>query len=291
MFERKNKIYNEIIKTEYGSICIKNIIFDPSKIEAELPLLLFRDDNLKYMFAENKLNNFKKRNILKRFIPKERIKNALSDYINIQMSNVNFYSFLAEGILTLAFRDIYNYNLACGVIDVTDTLKDTHTGVDSCMYSVENQIIILGEAKFYSDVNKGINSIISDFKTKNIRNKLESLQAKAENNEESYNIIIKNLENNNYDGFSLAEFLKQKIIFAGFVLHSEKNSKPDYDTKFYDKFDISIENLAQNIEKCINCSVSKENYEIVLIHLPINDKKDLIEKVINKAKSELLEVK
>ena len=85
--------------------------------------------------------------------------------------------------------------------------------------------------------------------------------------------------------------MQQKIVFAGFVLHSEKNSKLNYDKQFYDKFNISVELLVKNINRSIGGNVSKENFEIVFIHLPVNDKKDLIEKVIVKAKLDFLEAK
>ena len=211
MFEHKNEIQYSEIKTKYGSIGIKNILFNPTEIEKQLPILLFEDDNLCHMFLEEKLTYSKRCNIYKRFIPREKPEKTLSDYIARCMAeNTNFYSFLAEGVLSLVFRDIYNYKLAKGVIDVTDTLTDTHTGVDSCMYSMKDSIIVLGEAKFYSDISNGINSIIADFKTKNIKNKLQSLQIAAENNDQSNAIIIKNLKDNNYDGLSLTEFCNKK---------------------------------------------------------------------------------
>ena len=32
------------------------------------------------------------------------------------------------------FRDINNYELATGFLDVTNTLNDTHSGVDACIF-------------------------------------------------------------------------------------------------------------------------------------------------------------
>ncbi len=33
MFEYKNRIYKSELKTQYGSVCIKNMVFNPKQIE------------------------------------------------------------------------------------------------------------------------------------------------------------------------------------------------------------------------------------------------------------------
>lgn len=130
MFKYNKKIEREVIQTTFGSICIDNIAFDPDEIERALPDIVLTDDNLKHMFAETDLNDFKKENIYRRFIPQGNTGTNLELYIDQSIKdNKNFYSFLAEGILGLVYRDVYGYNLAKGVIDVSDTLFDTHTGV------------------------------------------------------------------------------------------------------------------------------------------------------------------
>ena len=96
MFEYKYKIPKVELKTTFGSVCIRNIIFDPSEIEKALPDIVFSDDNLMHMFAEDDLNDVKRRSIYKRFAP--RMKNAaeLEQFIDDSLdSNKNFYSFLA----------------------------------------------------------------------------------------------------------------------------------------------------------------------------------------------------
>lgn len=289
MFKYNFKVPKTCLKTTYGSICIENIIFDPNEIEKMLPQIVLEEPNLKHMFAEDELNDFKKKNIYRRFIPKDNINLDINTYVQQAVaSNVNFYSFLAEGILGLVFRDLYGLKLARGIIDVTDTLTDTHTGVDSCMYNSEKNIIVLGEAKFYENLSGGINKIIEDFIKKNIKNKLESLKAKAENNEESYNIVIKNLSDGDYNEKTLEQFMNQKIIFAGFVLHSEKNSIKDYNKNdFYNKYQISSDELKANIGKCLCVNGLQGDFEIVLVHIPVCDKKSLIVKMIEQSKIKL----
>ncbi len=288
MFNYKYKVPKDEMQTTYGSICIENIVFEPNEIEKILPEVVLEDDNLKHMFAEDNLNKFRKNNIYKRFVPKERITTDLLSYVEASIkTNKSFYSFLAEGILGLIYRDIYGYDLAKGLIDIRDTLSDSHTGVDACMYNIEKNIIVLGEAKFYESLNEGIKAIINDFAVKSIKNKLESLQVAAENNNELYQVVIKNLSLEEYEEYTVEQFMGQKIIFAGFVLHSESDIK-DYGKKdFYDKYDISSEQLKNNICSSLKIGKLEGDYQIILVHLPIQDKKSLIVKMIEASKLKL----
>lgn len=288
MFEYQHKNPKNELKTTYGSIRIRNIIFEPEEIEKALPDIVFDDENLKHMFAEDYLDDFKKRKIYRRFVPKTKTQLELEDFIDKSISsNASFYSFLAEGILGLIFRDLYDYRLAKGIIDVNDTLNDSHTGVDACMYDLKNNIVILGEAKFYSSLYSGINKIIEDFTKKSIKNKLESLQTATENCFETSRIIIKNLGSDVYDELTVDQFMNQTIIFAGFVLHSETNVSEYGNSDFYDIYDLSVQALTANIKKSLNGGELRGKYEIIMVHLPVSNKKSLIAKIIEKSHSEL----
>lgn len=292
MFCEKYFVEKERINTKYGSISIEKIEFTPIELQKVLPKIVLSDENLKYIFAEQELNNFKKTNIYKRFIPKDVSKNVTNEYIiKCIKANKNFYSFLAEGILGLIYRDLYNYQLSKGLIDVLDTVNDTHTGVDACMYDIDNKIIILGEAKFYENLNLGINQIIKDFTKKNIKNKIESLLTAVENDASSNEIVIKNLEKQNYESYTIQEFLNQRIIFAGFVLHSEKNVDNYGDKTFYDDYYITSQMLKENIEKSLKIDEIKLEYNIIIVHLPIKNKKELIIKTIELANEKLNEMR
>jgi len=287
MFKYKYKVEKTKVNTRYGSICIENIVFSPREIEKVLPDIIFEDENLKHMFAEENLTPIKRKNIYKRFAPRIKVADMALFIEESMNTNKSFYSFLAEGILALVFRDIHQYNLAKGVIDVGETLTDSHTGVDACMYNREHNVIVLGEAKFYQSLNEGINKIIEDFVEKSIKNKLESLQARAENCEEAYRIVIKNLEIDKYDELTIEDFMSQKIIFAGFVLHSEKDVSKYGNDDFYDKYSISTQQLEKNICESLKCDKIDGDYEIILVHLPIEDKKKLILKMIEKSQVKL----
>lgn len=288
MFIEKYFVEKEIIRTKYGSVCIENVEFNPEDLQQKLPQIIFNEENLKYMFSDDMLDNFSKFNIFKRFIPKDVPNELTLEYVtNCIKNNKNFYSFLAEGILGLVYKDLYNYKLSKGLIDMLDTVNDTHTGVDACMYDRQNNVVILGEAKFYEDLNQGINKIISDFTNKNIKNKIESLETAVANNREAYEIAIKNIDKEKYEKYSLEEFLNQKLIFAGFVLHSETSTRGYDAVDFYDRYNITSEMLKKNIEKSLNIDKIKADYNIVIIHLPIKDKKMLIMRIIEIANKEL----
>ena len=288
MFIEKYFVEKEVIRTRYGSICIENVEFNPNELQQILPQIVFDEENLKYMFSEKRLDDFSKFNIFRRFIPKDVPHELTLDYVTKSISNnKNFYSFLAEGILGLVYKDLYNYQLSKGLIDMLDTVNDTHTGVDACMYDKQNNVVILGEAKFYEDLNQGINKIISDFTEKNIKNKIESLETAVANNRTSYEIAIKNIDKQNYEEYSLEEFLNQKLIFAGFVLHSEENTYGYDAADFYDSYNISSEMLKENINKSLNIDEIKADYNIVILHLPIKSKKELIMSTIEIANKKL----
>lgn len=288
MFKPYKTISKFEIKTEYSSVSIESIEFDPCKLEDALPDIVLNDDSIKHMFAEKDLNPFKRKNIYNRFIPQTDTKHNLESYIqNSIHSNKSFYSFLAEGILGLVYRDLYGYDLDKCVIDICDTLSDSHTGVDACMYDSINQYLVLGEAKFYESFDEGLNAIINDFTKNNIKNKLESMKIKAENNIEANNIIIKNLNTEGYLNLNLEAFMNQTIIFAGFVLHSESNIKKYESESTYNKYKANVTKLKENICNSLNLKNIRGNYSIIFIHLPINQKKNLIYKIIKTAEAKL----
>lgn len=288
MFEYKYKVPKSEFKTIYGSICINNIVFEPNEIERVLPEIVFEDDNLKHMFAEDNLSKIKRKNIYRRFAPKSEITTDIDKFVeeNIRI-NKSFYSFLAEGILGLVFRDMFDYSLAKGVIDIGETLTDSHTGVDACMYNLEHNIIVLGEAKFYESLSLGINKIIDDLVGKSIKNKLESLQTGVENCEEAFQIVIKNLALEEYDELTIDQFMNQKIMFAGFVLHSETDISKYRNQDFYDNYFVSTQQLQKNVCDSLKHNNIQGDYEIILVHLPIKDKKSLIVKMIETSKAKL----
>ena len=287
-FELKNEITKRTIQTKFGVITINDIKFDSEEIQNILPDVVFEDNNLKFMFQKEKIEGREKQLVLKRFLPNSH-ETDLTQFIENSVSrNKTFYSFLAEGMLGLVFRDVYDFDLSVGIIDITETLNDTHSGSDVCMFDKEKNVLVIGEAKFYEKFNQGMNTIISDFTQKSILNKLDSFKRKVESNDHSWEIILKNLKIENFETIQLDKFMQQKMIFAGFVLHSNKLAMDEYINKgFYDYFNVSVNQLKENIISSIESNLYSSEYEIVLFHLPIKDKKTLIKKIIERAKKEL----
>ena len=284
--------YKQVNKTSstWGSIRIRNVAFTPSDLQAAIPSIVFQDDNLAYMFQMDMTNKENHINTCDRFIPPYKSGQTLDRYITLHgITNKNFYSFLAEGLLSIVYRDICGYHLAKEVIDIDSTLNDSHTGADACMYDKNKNVLVLGEAKFYKSVDGGINAIVKDFTKNKIVNKIESLHRISSTRPVTKSILMKNLGTGKYEKISMSSFLSQKIVFAGFVLHDEKDSNiADYsNVGRYDKYDIDVGKLENNIKRSFNLKRTIHNdYEIIIVHLPIKSKNQLIKDVIKMAESE-----
>lgn len=132
---------------------------------------------------------------------------------------------ISEALLAIIFKEIHKVSFAKALIDINDTLVDSKTGADACLYNMESQILILGESKFYSSYNKGMQKILNDF-SKKIKNKIDSAKTAFENNDNSKIIILKNLDNEyDCDFLSYEDFFQNKLIFAGFNLHEKKQKR------------------------------------------------------------------
>ena len=219
-FSILNKVEKTNIKTSFGLLTINNIQIDPLLFEEYIYKIVFDMKRLEYIFATSikDTNDYVK--ILKRFIPHAKPEN-LDSFVDEQMKNVNFYSFFAEGLMSIVLNDLFNYSLSAGTIDLGHTLIDSHTGVDACMYDSKNNVFILGESKFYKDVKSGINQIISDFTKKaGFFNKLDSFKRKTEANEISRKILLKKLDKGILDEINVCSNCKQnQILRTAALLH------------------------------------------------------------------------
>lgn len=83
------------------------------------------------------------------------------------------------------------------------------------------------------------------------------------------------------------QFMNQRIVFAGFALHSEKDVSQYSKLDFYNKYFISTRQLEGNIKALLKHDNIEGEYEIILVHLPIKDKKSLIVKMIETSKDKL----
>lgn len=259
----------------------ENLIIDPIIFDEFILELIYMDENLKYMFKEEELNETKKNNMLKRFIPSDHIgqvvttlelEEYIKKFLGKEEKNLSFYSFFAEGLMGLVLRDIYSLELARGLIDITQTLSGVSQGVDGCFFNFEKKIFILGEAKFYKKFSSGINQVIENFSSK-IENKISHL----------YRIstvdIFDNLSETIID-ISKEEFLtKYNINFAGFVLHESNKKRYNYKKDFK-----TIQEMKANFKK--NQKYDVNLVKVYFLHLPIKNKEELIFQLILKADEE-----
>ena len=291
-FNILNNVEKTDIKTSFGLLTINNVQINPLLFEEYINKIVFNKKRLEYIFATSIKDNKDYVMILKRFIPHTKPED-LDSFVDKQLKNVNFYSFFAEGLISIILNDLFNYSLSSGTIDIRDTLIDSHTGVDACMYDLENNVFILGESKFYKDVKAGINNIISDFTNNNgFFNKLDSFKRNIESNQISQSILLRKLDKEIVDEITLEEFLKLDIKFAGFVLHQQNgNIEKYFETTYYDDFVISSDLIEENISNVLNTNYKNSKISIIFLHIPISNKKEFIKIILEKVYNEIEDIR
>ena len=246
--------------------------FNMEQLNSYISGLLFSKSALNYIFTSDEENNDTDYvEMLRRFIPGDffyKEKEILSKWDENKIiidklmdKNNGFYSFYAEALMAYLNYKILNYPLTTGVISVDETLSDQKTGADACMFC--NGVVILGEAKFYTDFNKARDKIIKDFSESSLYNKIQNLYRK------SHTAIVhfKDINGICPKTISLDEFYDYNIILSGFILHNCK-IRGKYSYSEIDS--ISIPNgLGQ--------------YNIIFYHLPIKSKQELIYLIIKRA--------
>lgn len=270
-------------ETEFASLNIENVILDSIKLEEYLCEYLLQKENLAFIFCEPITNQRNYQLMLRRFLPREPPTN-IDEFVLTELNkNKAFYSFLAEAILPLVYRDIYGYQLASAAIDIKQTLTDTSTGADACMFD-EKGIFVLGEAKFYKSLKLGLDEIIANFKEKKgFINKLDNLNRNFSNNSQTNSLIIRQLGKDAAREYEFQEFLKLPIYFSGFVLHElgERKFEDFKSDIFYDSYDINASSILANLKREYS-NIKNVNFHISMFHFPINSKEKLISKTIAK---------
>ena len=258
------EVYNGINKFN-----IYNHSLSDEELDDVISKMLFEKKVLSYLFtASLEVDEENYVNMVRRFIPeeffgkeayilqkwdayKENIKSLIE-------SNHSFYSFFAEALMSYLHYKYLNQSLIIGVINVEETLTDQKTGTDACMYS--DDVLVLGEAKFYKDFNSARDKIIEDFSSKSLINKVKGFYR-------AHNKILVHLKNINgiTKTVPYEEFINYNIVLSGFILH---NQKTPYEYKKIDEI-TKVEGL--------------KKYDVVFYHLPIPSKEELIYKIIKRA--------
>lgn len=223
--------------------------------------IIYNKEKLNYLFQMNVSMTGKDRiQQLQRFIEidfcgrEEQVTdNEIRTYMDSN-KNATYYSFFAEALLARLNIDFIDSKLITGVISTNQNLTKNSTGADVCMFSDTN--LVLGEAKFYSSLNKGTHSLIKDisFSSKLSDYLKNIMSSKTE-------IILKNIIGNVSEKTS-SEIRQMPLTLSGFVLHTKNNTDKYSNTyKLVDK--INVENFPSH-------------YKIHLYHLPIESKEELI---------------
>lgn len=223
--------------------------------------ILYDKHKLNYLFQMNVSITGKDRIIqLQRFIETDfcgREKEVDDIEIKTYMAlnkNETYYSFFAEALLARLNIDYIDSKLISGVISTNENLTKISTGADVCMFSENN--LVIGEAKFYNSLNKGIHSIIKD---ESFSSKLSDYLKNVISS--SSEIVLKNIVGDISKKTS-SEIKKMPLTLSGFVLHT-KNKSDKYTTTY------------KLIDK-INIIDFPGHYKIHLYHLPIGSKEELI---------------
>ena len=283
-------IYNKVFKnpkTDYGMLTINHIVIDPNKLESLIVEMIFDWNNLEFVFSKNHIKGDERINILNRFLPATNIDETFDydGYVKEELKkHTGFYSFLGEALMVIALKDIFGYQLSAAVLDVQDTIIDSHTGADGCLYDSKNNKLIIGEAKFRNSLNDCFDEIESNFTTdSSIENKLNSFYNASRNNPNSKQIILQSLKTNDLKIVNFHDFLKMELIMCGFATHDSLISTEKYlKDGFYDRWGMTNETIGENIKKRYSMD-SAPNYTLYMFHVPIKSKQELIVKVIKKA--------
>lgn len=270
---KQKNFYN----VEIINATIKDLYITDYDLDEYISEIATCDDVLEFVFNLNPKDINNKFIMIKRFIPNQK-STDLYEYIEEKMkNNKNFYSFFAELLHTIIMRDFFGYELCAAVVTVDSTLIDTHTGVDACMVDIQNGVFSFCESKFYVDPISAFEKINNDFTSgSGFFNKIENFYNKVI----AFNktpIILKRITDLNIYNLDINSFLEFKILFSGFVLH---NDGKKYDESYYNRIKLNKKSIMKKISSVFNIEEDKIKIDVVLIHLPISEKKKLIHKII-----------
>lgn len=227
---------------------ILNILYDETKLNYlfQVNELLKKGDRIKQLqrFIGNPFRN-REEDVL----DSEILKNILDNE-----TKQSYYTFFAEALLARLNIDFIDNKLISGVLKIGDNISVTGQGADTCMYS--DDVLILGEAKFYGYLYNGIYKIVKDV---SFESKLEDYISHING---ANNITIKGI-NGDITTKTEAEIKKMPLILTGFVLHTQETPNSIYQKSYKLVDKILIKDFPSH-------------YKIHLYHLPIESKNDLI---------------
>ena len=254
-----NKTKSKCLKYEFSIYEHKLTLSD---LDNYILAILYDETKLNYLFQVNEpLKKDDRIKQLQRFIGnpfrnrEEKVLDAeILQNIKDNESKQSYYTFFAEALLARLNIDFIDNKLITGVVSIGDNISVTGHGADACMYS--DDILVLGEAKFYSELYGGAYKITNDT---SFISKLEDFIARING---TNNIVLKGI-NGDITTKTEDEIKKMPLILTGFVLHTIENPVTKYDKSYGLVDKSSIKDFSND-------------YKIHLYHLPIESKNDLI---------------
>ncbi|MWB95148.1 hypothetical protein GON26_12320 [Flavobacterium sp. GA093] len=224
--------------------------------------ILYDETKLNYLFQVNEpLKKDDRIKQLQRFIgnpfrnrEEKVLDSEIRQNIKDNESKQSYYTFFAEALLARLNIDFIDNKLITGVVSIGDNISVTGHGADACMYS--DDILVLGEAKFYGELYGGAYKITNDT---SFISKLEDFIARING---TNNVVLKGI-NGDITTKTEDEIKKTPLILTGFVLHTIENPITKYEKSY-------------NLVDKINIKDFSSDYKIHLYHLPIESKNDLI---------------
>ncbi len=229
-------------------------------------------ENILSFFADENADDFS-----------EKTLDEIKEYVSKKLSGTTskaYYHFLAEALLGLIFNKHLGFGWTDALIDLKPGLKNSKHGVDACLYNHDKNEIALGEAKFYKNFSSAMNTILKNFTLS--EGKIESFLSQLKLNLDTKKILTNILEipKSNIRSLTYKDMSKFNFHLFGFCLHNSQNTY-QYGNLKEDLLKIGEQNKLETNKK--DFAFQNWSGKVILIHLPIKDKVDLISKFIQKA--------
>ncbi len=226
-FKEHGKRYtkDDNIQSEVG-ITFNHV--DNEEYEKIIYEIVTNRESLEIVFCNEDIDNNRDA-ALNVFIPsilrsKNTTRSQVEKYIK-NLPNNRKYTNIAEVFLPIIFKHIYDYDLIKSVINIGTNIESIEEGADSCLIDKKTGSLVLGEAKFYTNISSAITEMLKSIEK--IGTKNSSVHSATDLLSEEDLVIVKRmneniLSDNKTNLISFDEFLKIRKLFAGFILTNDK---------------------------------------------------------------------
>lgn len=261
-------------KNQISTVKLENIRLDEKTTNELFYEVLVKRENMELMFNEQ-ITDAEHKRYINYFIPDEskdysKAEEMWSYIERMCTTNATFFSAVSEGFVALVIKRYLEAEATHALIDIRNTLIDTHTGVDGAFFNSVNSQLFFVEAKFYKDGTSGARNVVKSL-SKKAKNKYESFR----NSTDVYVAEILNKES--YD-VRTVDVMRLDLTFIGFVIHENQIT-------------VNKTEYAEKIEKHVSevYNIKQPDYKFILFHLKVDGKQKLIYDIITKSKERINE--